>query len=72
MPRKLRLEYAGAIYHVMSRGDCRVDIFLNGLDRQDFVETLAESCQYHSEELRRETAEAEHIIREELVRLGWQ
>jgi hypothetical protein len=28
MPRKVRLEYPGAIYHVMSRGDQRQDIFL--------------------------------------------
>ena len=28
MPRKLRVEYPGAIYHVMSRGDGKGDIFL--------------------------------------------
>jgi putative transposase len=27
MPRQLRIEYPGAIYHVMSRGDRREDIF---------------------------------------------
>ncbi len=27
MPRKLRVEYPGAMYHVMSRGDQRDDIF---------------------------------------------
>jgi len=27
MPRKLRVEYPGAMYHVMSRGDRREDIF---------------------------------------------
>jgi putative transposase len=45
MPRKLRLEYSGAIYHVMSRGDRREDIFLDDVDRQDFIKTLAEACQ---------------------------
>ncbi len=45
MPRKLRLEYPGAIYHVMSRGDRREDIFLDDVDRQDFLKTLAEACQ---------------------------
>ena len=45
MPRKLRLEYPGAIYHVMSRGDQRDDIFLDDVDRHDFIRTLAESCQ---------------------------
>jgi REP element-mobilizing transposase RayT len=27
MARKLRLEYAGAVYHVISRGNYRADIF---------------------------------------------
>jgi len=27
MPRKLRVEYAGALYHIMNRGDRREDIF---------------------------------------------
>jgi putative transposase len=44
MPRKLRVEYPGAMYHVMSRGDRREDIFLNDVDRQDFIKTLAEAC----------------------------
>jgi hypothetical protein len=29
MPRKVRVQYPGAIYHVMSRGDRREDIFLD-------------------------------------------
>ena len=45
MPRKLRVEYGGAIYHVMSRGDRREDIFRGDLDRHDFIKTLVEACQ---------------------------
>jgi REP element-mobilizing transposase RayT len=45
MPRKLRIEYPGAMYHVMSRDDRRERIFLNDVDRQDFVKTMAEACQ---------------------------
>ena len=45
MPRKLRLEYAGAMYHVMSRGDQRDDIFFDDVDRYDFLKSLAEACQ---------------------------
>ena len=45
MPRKLRVQYSGAMYHVMSRGDRREDIFLDDVDRQDFLKTLAEACQ---------------------------
>lgn len=45
MPRKIRVEYPGAIYNIMSRGDRREDIFLDDVDRQDFIKTLAETCQ---------------------------
>jgi REP element-mobilizing transposase RayT len=44
MARKLRVEYPGAIYHVMNRGDRREPIFLDDADRQRFVETLGEAC----------------------------
>src|SRR6266446_3151208 len=44
MPRKLRVEYPGAIYHVMSRGDRCEAIFLDDVDRQDYLKTLAEGC----------------------------
>jgi REP element-mobilizing transposase RayT len=30
MPRQLRIQYPGAMYHVMSRGNRRQDIFLEG------------------------------------------
>jgi hypothetical protein len=45
MPRKLRVEYPGAMYHVMSRGDRCENFFLDDVDRQDFLKTLAEACQ---------------------------
>ena len=45
MPRKIRVEYPGAMYHVMSRGDRQEDIYRNDIDRQDFIKTLAETCQ---------------------------
>ena len=37
MARKLRVEFPGAIYHVMSRGDRRKAIFLDDVDRQDLL-----------------------------------
>ena len=43
MARKLRLEYSGAIYHVMNRGDHREPIFRDDPDRQRFLESLAEA-----------------------------
>ena len=44
MARKLRLQYPGAVYHVMNRGDRREDIFVDDQDRERFVETLGATC----------------------------
>lgn len=44
MARQLRVEYPGAIYHVMNRGDRREPIFQDDADRRRFVETLGEAC----------------------------
>ncbi len=44
MSRKLRIEYPGAMYHVMNRGDQREDIFRDDDDRQKFLFTLGETC----------------------------
>ena len=45
MPRKLRIQYPGAMYHVMNRGDQREAIFRDDEDRQKFLATLGEACQ---------------------------
>ncbi len=45
MPRPLRVEFAGAIYHLMSRGDRREPIFLDDHDRKTFLRTLGEACE---------------------------
>ncbi len=39
------MQYSGAIYHVMSRGNRRERIFLDDEDRQRFLQTLGEACQ---------------------------
>jgi len=44
MARKLRIEYPGAIYHVMNRGDHQEPIFADDADRETFLRTLAEAC----------------------------
>src|SRR6185436_18145340 len=44
MARKLRVEFPGAIYHVMNRGDRRELIFRDDLDRTRFLKTLEETC----------------------------
>ena len=43
--RKLRVEYPGAIYHVMNRGNRREPIFKDDQDRRRFLSTLAEACE---------------------------
>ena len=48
MPRQIRVEYAGAIYHVMSRGDRRDDIYLDDVDRREFLKTMAEAFRSRS------------------------
>jgi putative transposase len=45
MPRQMRIEYPGAIYHVLSRGDQREPIFLDEGDHHDFLKTLTEACE---------------------------
>jgi REP element-mobilizing transposase RayT len=44
MPRPLRIEYEGAVYHVMNRGDRREPIFRDDADRLRFLDTLGETC----------------------------
>ena len=43
MPRQLRIEYPGAMYHVMNRGDRREPIYLDDADRTRFLQTLGEA-----------------------------
>jgi putative transposase len=45
MARKLRVQYPGAVYHVMSRWDRREPIYANDQDRLLFLDTLAEACE---------------------------
>jgi putative transposase len=45
MPRSPRIEYAGAVYHVMCRGDHREAIFRGDEDRRLFLETLGQACE---------------------------
>ena len=45
MPRKLRLQYPGAIYHLMNRGDRREKIFEDDQDRHSFLKNLGQACE---------------------------
>jgi putative transposase len=44
MARSLRVEYAGAYYHVIARGNRREAIFLDEEDRRFFLKALSEVC----------------------------
>jgi putative transposase len=44
MARRLRVEYPGALYHLMNRGDLRELIFKDDQDRGCFLETLGLAC----------------------------
>jgi len=43
MPRHLRVQFPGAIYHVTARGNARQAIFLDSRDRERFLERLSDS-----------------------------
>ena len=44
MARNIRIEYEGAYYHVMARGNQRGKIFLDDEDRKCFLSTLEDVC----------------------------
>lgn len=44
MPRSIRIEYEGAYYHVMARGNQKAAIFVDNDDRRYFLQTLGEAC----------------------------
>jgi putative transposase len=45
MPRKARVEFAGAAYHLLDRGDHREPIFRDEDDREIFLTTLGQVCE---------------------------
>ena len=59
MSRPLRIEFAGALYHVTSRGDGREDIFLDGGDSELFLVVLSEAIERNRRALRATLFESE-------------
>jgi REP element-mobilizing transposase RayT len=45
MSRPLRLELAGGLYHVISRGDRREDIYLDDDDREQWLDVFQQVCE---------------------------
>lgn len=48
MARPLRLEYAGALYHITSRGDRREPIYEDDADRKMFMSLLEQVCKTYN------------------------
>ena len=44
MARSVRIEYPGAFYHVMARGNRREEIFVDDDDRRFFLKAVSEAC----------------------------
>ena len=47
MARPLRIEYAGALYHITARGNAQAHIYLSNDDRNDFLTLLSNLCIRH-------------------------
>jgi putative transposase len=45
MPRKARVEFPGAVYHLLDRGDRREAIFHDDADWEQFLATLGQTCE---------------------------
>lgn len=45
MPRKARVEFPGAVYHLLERGDRREAIVRDDADRVLFLQTLGQACE---------------------------
>jgi REP element-mobilizing transposase RayT len=51
MAREPRVHYPGALYHVISRGNHRQDIFLDDADRTPYLSYVSECKARHSIQL---------------------
>lgn len=47
MARPLRIEFAGALYHVTSRGNARQNVYLDDQDREAFLDCFSHACKRH-------------------------
>lgn len=48
MARPLRVEFPGAMYHIIARGNAKQDIFLADHDREQFIFWLAHAVELHN------------------------
>jgi REP element-mobilizing transposase RayT len=61
MPRRLRIEFEGAIYHVMARGNARQRIIRDDADRRRLLDGLEQTVVRHKWELVRYVVMGNHL-----------
>jgi hypothetical protein len=66
MPRQLRLEYPGAVYHVVNRGDRREEIFRDDPDRERFLAVLRSSPLQHGANRRQQLFGSKRFLEESI------
>ena len=71
MARKLRVQYPGALYHVMNRGDRREAIFLDDRDRELFLGWGAQDLGGRPKGDARKVRIAGRLRRETTMTLRW-
>jgi putative transposase len=62
MARPLRIEFAGAVYHVMSRGNARQEIVLDDADREKRLDWLRRTVETYGWRLHRTAAKLERSL----------
>ena len=45
MTRPLRIEFAGALYHITARGNAQGDIYTHDEERKKYLTLLANACE---------------------------
>jgi len=68
--RKVRIQYPGAIYQVINRGDRREAIFEDDEDRERLLQTLTQACQKTGWQVHAYCLMRNHLV-EGLKRMGW-
>jgi len=61
MPRPLRIEYPSACYHVICRGNARLPIFENDIDKQLLVDRMAHFAEIFRVEIRAYCVMINHV-----------
>jgi putative transposase len=52
MARQPRIEYPGAYYHILARGNRREAIYHSEEDQKHFLETMGEACRKNKKGVR--------------------